>query len=243
VYTAYQEPGYTVSDNQPQELTVVVDKSQLKMNVVNDTAQSLGYSIFYSTIDEDENKTVVERKVLVADKEAPEITLLDENPYTIEAGTPYFPDVTKDYKVSDNYCTVADIKVTRDMSGLNTNVGGKSYYVYYDAVDKFGNKAKQKFREVYVAYHTGLENAVQTTNPALSIYPNPSKGTVTINFGDQPIQQLQVLNILGEEVYSQTLTPNNQQVTLDLSALKNGMYLVRMNSDEQTITRKLTISK
>lgn len=57
----------------------------------------------------------------------------------------------------------------------------------------------------------------------LSIYPNPSAGKVTIE-GSGPLQQAQVFDRLGRQVYSQKATGLSAQ--LDLQSLPAGLYLL-----------------
>jgi len=56
---------------------------------------------------------------------------------------------------------------------------------------------------------------------------------------------LSIINVLGQVVYTElveAITGKNS-MSVDLSTLKNGVYLVQMNINNETITKKITLSK
>ncbi|RSK37282.1 T9SS type A sorting domain-containing protein [Hymenobacter metallilatus] len=80
---------------------------------------------------------------------------------------------------------------------------------------------------------------------ALLVYPNPSTGIVHIainGFEGRKIE-LRVLNVIGTVMYRETLTELNERYTrtLDLSKFANGLYYVRLESDNASEMRKLVI--
>ncbi|PQJ10109.1 hypothetical protein CJD36_015545 [Flavipsychrobacter stenotrophus] len=60
----------------------------------------------------------------------------------------------------------------------------------------------------------------------ISIYPNPGHGTMSIS-SDLLLEKIEVINLLGQTVLSEKTTGNTMQI--DLSALQNGIYLLRVN--------------
>ncbi|MEN9973373.1 MAG: hypothetical protein RIS20_1720 [Bacteroidota bacterium] len=75
---------------------------------------------------------------------------------------------------------------------------------------------------------------------ALSVYPNPSNGLVNIrNKGN--IRKVQVLNSLGQQVYTQTLATGKSIISLDLTDF-TGVYMIRMTDiNGQQIIRKVIL--
>lgn len=66
------------------------------------------------------------------------------------------------------------------------------------------------------------------TNENISYYPNPftQKVNITLNENTQ-VNDVKIYNLMGQEVYSIKLTnstSNRNEITLDLSALKSGIY-------------------
>jgi len=77
-----------------------------------------------------------------------------------------------------------------------------------------------------------------------SIFPNPSKGVITLSAASPVFNscKVTVMNVLGKEVKSFTYTDlnaNNQ--TLDLSALDKGIYLIRFKSEKSEYTQRLIL--
>ncbi len=71
-----------------------------------------------------------------------------------------------------------------------------------------------------------------------SVYPNPSNtGFVNITTTTNAPVNVVVFDILGKEVISKTIQNN----TLNVSNLKAGIYILKLNQNEATITKKLVI--
>lgn len=72
------------------------------------------------------------------------------------------------------------------------------------------------------------------------IFPNPSKGKVTIS-NTQSIKNIEIYNILGSLVKSVSVE-NTSKLNLNLNALQKGMYLVRLtDASGNTKTQKLIL--
>ena len=67
------------------------------------------------------------------------------------------------------------------------------------------------------------------------IYPNPSTTQLTIRSAGAPIEQLCIVNTFGQVVCSRQLTAGGMQVSVDISALMPGVYMIRVN---QSVIRK-----
>ncbi|MEY4289302.1 MAG: hypothetical protein RLZZ30_1390 [Bacteroidota bacterium] len=75
---------------------------------------------------------------------------------------------------------------------------------------------------------------------ALSVFPNPSNGMVNIrNKGN--IRKVQVLNSLGQQVYTQAVSTGKTLISLDLSEF-TGVYMIRLtDANGQQIIRKIIL--
>ena len=73
------------------------------------------------------------------------------------------------------------------------------------------------------------------TKNSVSIYPNPAKTNLTIEANDL-IEYVTVYNLLGQEVISKT--SNNQMVTLDVSNLQVGVYVVKTSINGTVATSR-----
>lgn len=77
------------------------------------------------------------------------------------------------------------------------------------------------------------ENTVQ----ALSVYPNPSKGTITISTSENITGTLQIMDAQGKLIQTLALTNTNTS-SVDLTGYTNGVYFLKVNSDQiNTLTR------
>ena len=82
-----------------------------------------------------------------------------------------------------------------------------------------------------------VETAVDFT-----LKPNPARGTVTVEMGETQHATIEVVDMEGRVVLKQPLGHSaSQPLTLDISSLAPGVYLVRLNTPEGFATRKLVV--
>jgi len=77
-----------------------------------------------------------------------------------------------------------------------------------------------------------------------NIYPNPSTGLFTLEINTSEIGKfdLNIVNIQGAEVYHSIINNvDNQTHTINLSGLAKGVYILKLNSTEKQIIKKLFI--
>ena len=79
----------------------------------------------------------------------------------------------------------------------------------------------------------------------LKIYPNPCKDSkFTIEFTSKQITEVRLINIAGKEVLLKTFTYPENKKQIELDGIPNGIYLVRIKTDDQKlVTKKLMVSK
>jgi hypothetical protein len=80
-------------------------------------------------------------------------------------------------------------------------------------------------------------------NAAVSLYPNPAHGTVSVGLpARQQAVTVSVLNALGQQVITQQVpAARSTAVALPLSGLAKGVYSVRVALPEGTVTKRLVI--
>lgn len=79
-------------------------------------------------------------------------------------------------------------------------------------------------------------NKVVATNK-LKIYPNPAKDVVNIVYNGNEALNLEVTDITGKKVMSQTLKTK----TIDVSTLNQGLYFVRLYNQDDDFVQKLVV--
>lgn len=91
-------------------------------------------------------------------------------------------------------------------------------------------------------YLTGLELSVANTDNTItfSAYPNPSNGNFILELGNTVFKkgQVHVYDITGVEVYQSSVTKQETQINLNVS---KGIYLVKLQLDGTTVTKRVTI--
>ena len=72
-------------------------------------------------------------------------------------------------------------------------------------------------------------------NANISIYPNPVKDNLTIETNANQEQRLEILNLFGQTIYTIYI---NKKAIINTSAFANGVYILKIYSDKETIVKK-----
>ncbi len=92
---------------------------------------------------------------------------------------------------------------------------------------------------------SGINNVDVENNIAL--YPNPCKGKLIlqIQYANTADAKLKVMDILGQSVFEKEMSISSgiNKEEINLSSLKEGIYLIRLQEGNKTYTRKLVIDK
>ena len=73
----------------------------------------------------------------------------------------------------------------------------------------------------------------------IRIYPNPAKDNIKV--GAEQISSLTLVNMVGQVVLKQEV--DSDEVTLDVSELQSGMYILQINTNSGLISRRINIVK
>ncbi|MFP4844293.1 T9SS type A sorting domain-containing protein [Winogradskyella sp. PE311] len=91
--------------------------------------------------------------------------------------------------------------------------------------------------EINVDFSTLSSNDIVQTE--FSVFPNPAKTNITIRTSDDTqIDSVQLYNIVGVNVLSTTNLVND---SIDVSNMATGVYLLKINSGSNSITRRVII--
>jgi hypothetical protein len=117
-----------------------------------------------------------------------------------------------------------------------TSYQNMPYVMYRDGVA--ANKSTVRYYNAPVSV-----DELPNTTSTFTIYPNPAKDfftvNVTENFNEQSV--LNIYNIFGSLIKTETLNQNQQSI--NISDLSNGLYLVTIKSKESTQNQKLIIQR
>jgi len=108
------------------------------------------------------------------------------------------------------------------------------------AQDNIGNDNDAATDLIVEADLTSGIDMLQEANKVL-VYPNPTKGSVKIdlNNSELDINSITITDLSGRQIHNQKIT--NKLVNLDLSSFNKGMYILTMQTDKNSMTKKIVI--
>jgi hypothetical protein len=95
----------------------------------------------------------------------------------------------------------------------------------------------------WVPFPTGVDE-VKYLQANASVYPNPSRdGNITIHYSNA--NKIRITNILGTAIanYKVALSAEENDLSIDLSAYANGIYMVQVSNDQSVATYKVLVNK
>jgi hypothetical protein len=88
----------------------------------------------------------------------------------------------------------------------------------------------------------GIEE--MSLNNNFQVFPNPSSGIFEIQLGENIITSschLEVINTPGEKIIQRSVHEDEKKITLNLSDLPKGCYLLQLSNEQGKFTRKLIV--
>ncbi len=111
------------------------------------------------------------------------------------------------------------------------------YDVTLTVTNEGGNNTLTKQDYIAVDHVTGLN---ETNLEEISIFPNPAKDVLNVHSPDV-IRNISIINILG--MVELESSPNAASCNLDLSGFDNGIYFVRIQTSNGTLTKKIQVQE
>jgi len=88
-----------------------------------------------------------------------------------------------------------------------------------------------------VAQQAGIEKFTNN-NEQVTVYPNPNNGSFVIESSSATKQTMQVYDVNGKMVFSQTI---NGKTSIDVSSLNEGVYNISLQSYEGVVNKRVVI--
>lgn len=112
--------------------------------------------------------------------------------------------------------------------------------------DLFGNSyfADSQICQMVTIEKVGI--ADRSISNILSIYPNPTNGLLTVDFGNYLTNTeglVTVKNILGQTLETNQLNITTSKYNLDMTNYDSGIYFIEVVVDGETVTKKVTVAK
>ncbi|MBZ0264924.1 T9SS type A sorting domain-containing protein [bacterium] len=110
---------------------------------------------------------------------------------------------------------------------------------------------KQDLGIVYInVSHVGIEENHQNSTPTsfklVSLYPNPFNNQIQLRYTSSDLASLSVYNLLGQQVYGPLQlgsSAGDGVKTFDFGMLSSGTYLLRLQTSDQSIQKKIMLLK
>jgi hypothetical protein len=112
---------------------------------------------------------------------------------------------------------------------------GQTVYIafrHFDVTDMF----YLDLDDVEISLGTGIADV----NSEVSVYPIPAKTMVNVN-ANSNISNVEIYNIAGQKVSD--FTANGTSATINTENLSNGMYLMRINTENGIINKKFSVAR
>ncbi|SDB90306.1 endonuclease [Williamwhitmania taraxaci] len=104
-----------------------------------------------------------------------------------------------------------------------------------ETMDNLGLKTTSEIQTVNLT--TGVE---QTAKDIVTLYPNPATNELAISLANHSGAKVGIYELTGKQV-AQKMVASGE--TIDISALRNGIYMVRIETGNTVITKKITVSR
>jgi hypothetical protein len=129
------------------------------------------------------------------------------------------------------------LEAPTDWTEMNFDISGYDGQTVYVAIQCVSNDAFIfMVDDISIDFMTGQPELPEEAR--VMIYPNPANDVVRITT-DQEMTEVEILNQLGQRVYSQVV--KNTHVTLSTLEFKSGVYYVRIKTDGGISVQKLLI--
>jgi hypothetical protein len=118
-----------------------------------------------------------------------------------------------------------------------------SYTFVVTATDAAGATATHSFILLVEGYPTDIGD-LDTGEMEIKMYPNPTKGLVTVEFNSTNIYDvdLSVLDITGKLILRKQYSAA-ERISFDMSNQVSGMYFVKLGIDDKQIVKKLILDR
>jgi len=187
---------------------------------------------------------------------------VEDNPFFEETGNKlaglYRVTFKKTTGVNQDIVPIKETNLWYGMleSGMPYEITNEFTYFYYKHINDYDRTITTGDVELFndCMGYTGLKE-IQQAN--LRIYPNPAKEQLTIEYGSsacfgyaqQPTLtaqerslsevEVEIYNVVGQNVGANLrVRPENNETTIDISHLANGMYFLKVQTDNGMIMKK-----
>ncbi|MCB0458125.1 MAG: T9SS type A sorting domain-containing protein, partial [Flavobacteriaceae bacterium] len=171
--------------------------------------------------------------VTVVDLLDPVFTCYDDETVAFDAGETYYtlPNYVANNDVTATDNCLSPLAITQSPVP-GTQLGLGTHTITFESTDPSGNIGTCSF-ELTVVEILGV--IASEFSKGITIYPNPSKGDLSIVSKNESITSVSIFDITGKRLL-QAENLNSKQTTFDISSFSEGIYFVQLNNE---VTQKI----
>lgn len=176
-----------------------------------------------------------------------EVNIFNKAPEALKGGQLNISISRKDYKNINGFGKVGTVSfvTTHDIIG-GRNVDESPFTVKGEHIKLWnvdGNELPSETDEegatVVIVNDILARNAQDASNRQVEIYPNPARDQLYIQLKNLRGQRFEIFNIAGQRVLSDQL--RGDQATISTKDLHSGLYLIKIYTQEGTLTRRILL--
>ncbi|MBK9049332.1 MAG: T9SS type A sorting domain-containing protein [Bacteroidetes bacterium] len=84
----------------------------------------------------------------------------------------------------------------------------------------------------------GLDEDLTASSVQLKLFPNPATNLINLQTTGFKNSTITILNTMGKTVFTSNLSEAQNQTTINISKLSSGVYFIKVNDNENTVTLK-----
>ncbi len=232
VFSVFDDPGFTVTDNYYSNITVT------HTGTVN-TSITDTYLLFYTAVDGSGNVSAVKtRKVKVVDSKSPVLSLNGSKFVNVCRWATY---TDSGVTATDNYDPNPFVTVRGQVNTLQEGM----YSLVYTAIDNSGNKVESErfVRVIACNIASGIDSK---TNLNFSVFPNPTDGKLNIQVNRKDLSRFEIVvkDMLGRTIHA-AVNKNISEGTAELNFENEaaGMYFITVTVNNELLVQKIKVIK
>lgn len=148
----------------------------------------------------------------------------------------------------NNFTWLTPVTVTEDIEGFerySANIPSGAKYIAIQATEigefQYWFSMYPNYvllDNITIAEGDGIEDITSEDN--VSIYPNPANNVINVNAASN-INNVEIFNMMGQKVAA--FDANDTHVQINTTALSNGMYLMRITTENGVSNQKFTVAR
>ena len=106
------------------------------------------------------------------------------------------------------------------------------------------NSFKEQYHERIYSSEFLSNKIVESTLNSFTVYPNPATDIITVCSPDNiSVKYIQIFDLNGNKLIEKQIPDVTETFELNVSVLPNGVYLCKLRSENENVTKKIIIQR